>query len=257
MGCNSTCAYCIVPAVRGREVSRRPGEIVAEVTGAGAPGRPRGDAARPERQLVGPRPAPGRSRPSSASCCAPSTRSTASSGSASRARTRRTSASRSSPRWPSATLSASTSTCRCSRARRAMLKAMRRTYSQERYLALAERLRAAVPDLALGTDIIVGFPGETEEDFAETLAVVEQVRYDSAFTFIYSPRAGTEAAAMPNQVPEEREARAAGAPCRGRAADRRRAERRARSAASRRCWSRARAARTPRCCAAEHGATRP
>ena len=80
---------------------------------------------------------------------------------------------------------------------------MRRTYSAERYIALAERLRAAVPDLALGTDIIVGFPGETEEDFAETLAVVEEVRYDSAFTFIYSPRAGTEAAAMPDQVAED------------------------------------------------------
>ena len=71
---------------------------------------------------------------------------------------------------------------------------MRRTYFRERYLALVERLRAAVPDLALGTDIIVGFPGETEEDFAQTLDVVEEVRYDSAFTFIYSPRAGTEAA---------------------------------------------------------------
>jgi tRNA-2-methylthio-N6-dimethylallyladenosine synthase len=80
---------------------------------------------------------------------------------------------------------------------------MRRTYTPERYLALAERLRAAVPDLALGTDLIVGFPGETEDDFSRTLELVEQVRYDSAFTFIYSPRQGTEAAAMPDQVPEE------------------------------------------------------
>ena len=61
----------------------------------------------------------------------------------------------------------------------------------------------AVPDLALGTDIIVGFPGETEQDFAETLAVVEEVRYDSAFTFVFSPRAGTEAATMPDHVPED------------------------------------------------------
>ncbi len=83
-----------------------------------------------------------------------------------------------------------------------ILKAMRRTYSRERYLALAERLRDAIPDLALGTDIIVGFPGETEIDFAETLAVVEEVRYDTAFTFIYSPRQGTSAAAMTDQVPE-------------------------------------------------------
>jgi tRNA-2-methylthio-N6-dimethylallyladenosine synthase len=84
-----------------------------------------------------------------------------------------------------------------------ILKGMRRTYSRERYLELAGRLRAAIPDLALGTDIIVGFPGETEDDFSETLEVVEQVGYDSAFTFVYSPRAGTEAAALPDQVPHE------------------------------------------------------
>jgi tRNA-2-methylthio-N6-dimethylallyladenosine synthase len=84
-----------------------------------------------------------------------------------------------------------------------ILKAMRRTYDRDRYLRLAEKLRAAVPDLALGTDIIVGFPGETEEDFAETLAVVEEVRYDSAYTFVFSPRAGTEAATLPDQVPED------------------------------------------------------
>jgi tRNA-2-methylthio-N6-dimethylallyladenosine synthase len=80
---------------------------------------------------------------------------------------------------------------------------MRRTYSRERYLALAEKLRAAIPDLALGTDIIVGFPGETEEDFQATLEMVAEVGYDSAFTFVYSPRAGTDAASMPDQVPHE------------------------------------------------------
>ena len=84
-----------------------------------------------------------------------------------------------------------------------VLKRMRRTYGRERYLALVERLRDAIPDLALTTDIIVGFPGETEADFRETLEVVEEVRYDGAFTFVYSPRQGTEAAAMPDQVPEE------------------------------------------------------
>jgi tRNA-2-methylthio-N6-dimethylallyladenosine synthase len=82
-----------------------------------------------------------------------------------------------------------------------ILKAMRRTYDRERYLVLVDRLRAAVPDLALGTDVIVGFPGETEADFRETLEVVEEVRYDSAFTFVFSPRAGTEAATLPDQVP--------------------------------------------------------
>jgi tRNA-2-methylthio-N6-dimethylallyladenosine synthase len=84
-----------------------------------------------------------------------------------------------------------------------ILKAMRRTYTAERYLRLVDDLRAAIPDLALGTDVIVGFPGETEGDFQETLAVVEAVRYDSAFTFVYSPRHGTDAATMPDQVPED------------------------------------------------------
>ena len=82
-------------------------------------------------------------------------------------------------------------------------QAMRRTYDRSRYLKLVERLRSAIPDLALGTDIIVGFPGETDDDFAATLEVVEEVRYESAFTFIFSPRAGTEAASMPDQVPDE------------------------------------------------------
>jgi tRNA-2-methylthio-N6-dimethylallyladenosine synthase len=84
-----------------------------------------------------------------------------------------------------------------------LLKAMRRTYSRDKYLALVDKMRSAIPDLAFGTDIIVGFPGETEDDFRETLEVVEEVRYDSAFTFVYSPRAGTEAAAMTDQVPHE------------------------------------------------------
>ena len=83
-----------------------------------------------------------------------------------------------------------------------LLKAMRRTYSRDRYLTLVDRVRGAIPDLALGTDIIVGFPGETDDDFAQTLEVVEEVRYDSAFTFIYSPRRGTDAATMPDQVPD-------------------------------------------------------
>jgi tRNA-2-methylthio-N6-dimethylallyladenosine synthase len=80
---------------------------------------------------------------------------------------------------------------------------MRRTYGPARYLALVEKLRGAIPDLALTTDIIVGFPGETEADFQETLDVVEAVRYDGAFTFVFSPRRGTEAAEMPDHVPEE------------------------------------------------------
>jgi tRNA-2-methylthio-N6-dimethylallyladenosine synthase len=84
-----------------------------------------------------------------------------------------------------------------------VLKAMRRTYSRDRYLRLVDELRTAIPDLALTTDIIVGFPGETEADFRETLDAVEEVRFDGAFTFVYSPRAGTEAAAMQDQVADD------------------------------------------------------
>ena len=83
-----------------------------------------------------------------------------------------------------------------------ILEKMNRRYTKEQYLALVRRLREAVPDISITTDIIVGFPGETEEDFQETLDVVRKVRYDSAFTFIYSKRTGTPAAVMENQVPE-------------------------------------------------------
>ncbi len=83
-----------------------------------------------------------------------------------------------------------------------VLKVMNRRYTKEQYLALTEKIRQAIPDISLTTDIIVGFPGETEEDFEETLDVVRRVRYDSAFTFIYSKRTGTPAAAMEDQVEE-------------------------------------------------------
>ena len=84
-----------------------------------------------------------------------------------------------------------------------ILKIMNRHYDKEHYLELVDKIRAAVPDIALTTDIIVGFPGETEEDFEETMDVVRRVRYDSAFTFIYSKRTGTPAATMDDQIPEE------------------------------------------------------
>ena len=84
-----------------------------------------------------------------------------------------------------------------------ILKKMNRRYTKEQYLELVKKIKTAIPDISLTTDIIVGFPGETEEDFLETMDVVKQVRYDSAFTFIYSKRTGTPAAVMENQVPND------------------------------------------------------
>ena len=83
-----------------------------------------------------------------------------------------------------------------------VLKAMRRSYRRERYLGIIDRVRAAMPDAAISTDIIVGFPGETDDDFVQTLEVVRAARFANAFTFQYSPRPGTPAAAMTDQVPK-------------------------------------------------------
>ena len=84
-----------------------------------------------------------------------------------------------------------------------LLKAMNRQYTKEQYLALVDKIKKEIPDVALTTDIIVGFPGETEEDFLDTMDVVQKAEYDSAFTFIYSKRSGTPAAKMENQIPED------------------------------------------------------
>jgi tRNA-2-methylthio-N6-dimethylallyladenosine synthase len=83
-----------------------------------------------------------------------------------------------------------------------VLKAMRRSYRKERYLGIIDRVRAAIPDAAITTDVIVGFPGETDDDFAQTLDVVREARFAGAFTFQYSPRPGTPAAALDGQVPK-------------------------------------------------------
>lgn len=84
-----------------------------------------------------------------------------------------------------------------------LLKEMNRRYTKEDYLALVDKVKKEIPDISLTTDIMVGFPGETEEDFLETMDVVKKVRYDAAYTFIYSKRTGTPAAVMENQVPED------------------------------------------------------
>jgi tRNA-2-methylthio-N6-dimethylallyladenosine synthase len=84
-----------------------------------------------------------------------------------------------------------------------ILKKMNRHYTREQYLDRVSRLRKAIPDIGLSTDIIVSFPGETEEQFEDTMSLVREVRYDSAFTFVYSPRTGTKAAKMEGIIPEE------------------------------------------------------
>ena len=202
MGCNSKCAYCIVPAVRGMEQSRRPGEIVAEVEALAR------DGVR-EITLLG------QNVNSWGRDLAPDLRTEF--GELLRAcdavdgidRIRFTSPHPKDFRAPViAALAECSSVCEhvhlpLQSGSSRILKAMRRTYSRDRYLTLVDRLRETIPDLALGTDIIVGFPGETESDFQETLAVVDSVAFESAFTFVYSPRAGTEAAAMPDQVAED------------------------------------------------------
>ncbi|HXG77079.1 MAG TPA: tRNA (N6-isopentenyl adenosine(37)-C2)-methylthiotransferase MiaB [Gaiellaceae bacterium] len=202
MGCNSKCAYCIVPSVRGREQSRRPGEILAEVTSLAR------DGVR-EITLLG------QNVNSWGRDLAPELRTDF--GQLLRAcdavpgieRIRFTSPHPKDFRAPViAALAECASVCEhvhlpLQSGSSRVLRRMRRTYDRDRYLRLVARLRAAVPDLALGTDLIVGFPGETEDDFQATLEVVEEVRFDSAFTFIFSPRAGTEAAALPDQVPDE------------------------------------------------------
>jgi tRNA-2-methylthio-N6-dimethylallyladenosine synthase len=202
MGCNSKCSYCIVPAVRGREQSRRPGEILAEVQRLA-------DAGVRELTLLG------QNVNSWGRDLLPEIRTEF--GELLRAcdavdgieRIRFTSPHPKDFREPViAAIAECAAVCEhvhlpLQSGSSRILKAMRRTYTRERYLELAEQMRAAIPDVAFGTDIIVGFPGETERDFAETLEVVEEMRYDSAFTFVYSPRAGTEAAAMTDQVPHE------------------------------------------------------
>ncbi len=202
MGCNSACAYCIVPAVRGREQSRRPGDVVAEVSRLA-------DGGVREVTLLG------QNVNSWGRDLAPGIRTEF--GELLRAcdrvpgidRIRFTSPHPKDFREPViAAMAECASVCEhvhlpAQSGSSRVLKAMRRTYDRSRYLRLVERLREAIPDLALGTDLIVGFPGETEAEFAETLSLVEEVQFDSAFTFIFSARSGTEAASLSDPVTEE------------------------------------------------------
>ena len=199
-GCNNFCSYCIVPYVRGRERSRRPGEIIGEIKNLVEDGVV-------EVMLLGQNVnsyGKGLDEPLNFAELLEEVEKIEG--------LERIRFMTSHPKDLSDELievmAKSKKICRhlhlpLQSGSSRILKAMNRRYTKEQYLALAEKIKTAIPDISLTTDIIVGFPGETEEDFQETLDVVRKVRFDSAFTFIYSKRTGTPAAAMENQVPEE------------------------------------------------------
>ncbi|GGL26590.1 tRNA-2-methylthio-N(6)-dimethylallyladenosine synthase [Phycicoccus endophyticus] len=200
VGCNNTCTFCIVPSLRGREQDRRPGEVLAEVEALVAQGvvevtllgqnvntygvqfgdrlafgkllRACGQVEGLERvRFTSPHPAAFTDDVIAAMAETPNV-------------------------MPSLHMPLQSGSDR-------VLKAMRRSYRSARFLGILERVRAAMPEAAITTDLIVGFPGETEEDFAQTLRVVREGRFSSAFTFQYSVRPGTPAASMADQVPKE------------------------------------------------------
>jgi tRNA-2-methylthio-N6-dimethylallyladenosine synthase len=200
VGCNNTCTFCIVPHLRGKERDRRPGDVLAEVKAVVDAGaievtllgqnvnsygvsfgqrdafarllRACGEIEGLERvRFTSPHPAAFTDDVIEAMATTPNV-------------------------MPSLHMPLQSGSDR-------VLRAMRRSYRSERFLGIIDRVRAAIPDAAITTDIIVGFPGETEEDFAETLRVVEASRFSSAFTFQYSKRPGTPAAELADQVPQE------------------------------------------------------
>jgi tRNA-2-methylthio-N6-dimethylallyladenosine synthase len=199
-GCNCVCSYCIVPSTRGREQSRRPSELIEEVRSLAADGvrevtllgqnvNSYGRDLPPDERIMfsdllglvdsvdgierlrytSPHPKDMKEDVIEAHATLPSL-------------------------CEHIHLPLQSGSTR-------ILKAMRRTYSRERYLERVEMIRDRLPDCSITTDIIVGFPGETDRDFEETMEVVDAVAYDSAFTFVYSPRRGTEAADMEGQIP--------------------------------------------------------
>ncbi|WP_028656763.1 tRNA (N6-isopentenyl adenosine(37)-C2)-methylthiotransferase MiaB [Nocardioides sp. J54] len=197
VGCNNTCTFCIVPSLRGKEKDRRPGEILAEIEALVAEGvsevtllgqnvnaygvefgdrqafskllRACGEIEGLERvRFTSPHPAEFTDDVIEAMAETPNV-------------------------MPSLHMPLQSGSSK-------VLKDMRRSYRQKKFLGIIERVRAAIPDAAITTDIIVGFPGETEEDFQETLKVVREARFSGAFTFQYSKRPGTPAATLPDQV---------------------------------------------------------
>ncbi len=199
-GCNNFCSYCIVPYVRGRERSRRPEQIIAEIERLVADGVV-------EIMLLG----------QNVNSYGKNLENPMSFSDLLREINKIEGLKRirfmtSHPKDLSDDLIKAMAECEkvCPQMHlpvqsgsSRILKIMNRHYTREQYLDIVRKMREAIPDISFTTDIIVGFPGETEEDFQETLSLVEEVRYDSAFTFIYSKRTGTPAATMDNQVPEE------------------------------------------------------
>jgi tRNA-2-methylthio-N6-dimethylallyladenosine synthase len=199
-GCNCVCSYCIVPSTRGREVSRDPEELVREVEALVAEGVHEVTLLGQNVNSYG-RDLPSETRITFAELL---TRLDAVDGigriryTSPHPKDIREDVIRAHAELPALCehihLPLQSGSSR-------VLKAMRRTYNRERYMARVEQIRETVPDCAITTDIIVGFPGEAEEDFTQTLEVVDEVGYDGAFTFVFSPRRGTEAATLGDQVP--------------------------------------------------------
>ena len=193
-GCNNFCSYCIVPYVRGRERSRRPEDVLSEIKALA-------DDGVVEVMLLG-------QNVNSYEYDFPGLlKETADIPGVERVRFMT-----SHPKDLSddliRTIKDEPKICRhihlpLQSGSSRVLKAMNRHYDKEGYLYLADKIRNSIPDVAITTDIIVGFPGETEEDFQDTLDVVNKVKFDSAFTFIYSKRSGTRAASMEEQIPKE------------------------------------------------------
>jgi tRNA-2-methylthio-N6-dimethylallyladenosine synthase len=199
-GCNCACSYCIVPSTRGREQSRKPDELLTEVEALAA------DGVR-EITLLGQnvnsygRDLPAASRISFAELLARVD------GVGGIERIRYTSPHPKDMREDVVRAHAELpALCEhihlpLQSGSSRVLKAMRRTYNRERYLGRVALIREHLPDCAITTDIIVGFPGESDAEFSETMSLVDEVGYDSAFTFVFSPRRGTEAATFTEQVP--------------------------------------------------------
>jgi tRNA-2-methylthio-N6-dimethylallyladenosine synthase len=199
-GCNNFCSYCIVPYVRGRERSRQPEDIIREIKRLVADGVV-------EVMLLGQN-----VNSYGKNLSTPITFAQLLVEIEKIEGLQRIRFMTSHPKDLSdeliRVLAASRKVCRhlhlpLQSGSTKILKAMNRRYTKENYLDLVERIRRQIPDMAITTDIIVGFPGETEDDFLETMDVVRRVGFDSAFTFIYSKRTGTPAAAMEDQIPEE------------------------------------------------------